>query len=434
MATAGISLYHFYAIQPLTSVWTVIVSPLIGIVSILGYSKMILALFLPTAAAAMGPVISQLADWLIWIVRHIADRDISEILTGHIPAGLIILYYGTIFFTAFVYLGKPLFKKAICTAAISTIIIFPAVTKWQRTHREDLVLTCLSVGHGQAILAQLPGKNNILFDAGSTSIADVGGRVVSTFLDYSGTRTINALVISHGDIDHINGLAEVMENRAVAGVFANNDFLVPDDKRGTIKFLGDWMRQRRIKIIPAEEITSLGGAATIKILWPVKNTSTDNQQLNDNDKSLVCSIDYAGRKVLLCSDIGRFAQRELLRLIPDLKADVVVVPHHGSVSTLDNDFLGRLGAGILICSCGMSRYEKGQTIKPAGNGQFFYTPADGSVTVCINGSGSIKTTTFVPRRDSTLRESTSAAADAGRPLLHMNDYFNSPVFCLAAGI
>ena len=50
-------------------------------------------------------------------------------------------------------------------------------------------------------------------------------------------------------------------------------------------------------------------------------------------------IEYAGRKILICSDIEKFAQNEILRLYPDLKADVLILPHHGSLKTTDLSFI-----------------------------------------------------------------------------------------------
>src|SRR4030042_1647689 len=95
----------------------------------------------------------------------------------------------------------------------------------------------------------------------------------------------------------------------------------------------------------------------IEMLWP-NGRHGHYENLSDNDRSLVSLIEFAGVRILLCSDIEEFAQRELLRLYPALKADVVVVPHHGSTTTLDLKFLEHLDADILICSCDQAQYER----------------------------------------------------------------------------
>jgi len=391
---AGILLYHFYTINPLTSIWTVAVFPFVALILTLGYLKIILSFLLPTAAAVLGVIVTGLADSLIWVVKLIAHLDISQILIGHVPLALIILYYCFILFAAFVYFRRPLIKKAICTVIVLAIIGFLGVTKWQRTHRDNLVMTCLNVGHGQAILARLPGKANVLFDAGSLHRSDIGRRIVTPFLDYIGISKIDAIIISHNDIDHINGIPEIVQDCKVGAVYANDAFFIDmeTDPWGTAEYLAASLNKKGFKVQRLKDL-NVNKSANIKILWPTEQICQD-QTLGDNDKSLVSLIGFAGTEILLCSDIEKFAQRELLRLFPNLKADVVVVPHHGSAKTLDADFLENLEADILIYSCGRRQYEKQRTIESENNAKSFYTAGYGAITICVNKDGTIKTNVF----------------------------------------
>jgi competence protein ComEC len=355
LASAGILLYNFYTIQPLTSIWTVIASPFIAVISFLGYLKLLIGLVLPTAASILNVIIKPLSTWLIWLVKCMAQIDFSQVLIGHITIWLIVFYYCTILFIAFIHFKRPFVKKVISVTMVLAIIIFLGITKWQRTHRDELIMTCLDVGHGQAILAQLPGKGNILFDAGSLHKSDIGKRIVAPFLDYSGINRIDSIIISHNDVDHINGIPEIVEHCDVNGVYANDTFFtdMKTDPKGTAKFLETLLSKNDFKIKGLEDL-NLNSAAKTKILWPNKK-ATYYEQLSDNNKSLVSLIQFGDVKILLCSDIEKFAQVELLRLYPDLKADVVVVPHHGSSKTAEQHFLENLNAGISIVSCGQDR-------------------------------------------------------------------------------
>jgi competence protein ComEC len=260
------------------------------------------------------------------------------------------------------------------------------------------VLTCLDVGHGQAILAQLPGKSNVLFDAGSLYGNDIGTRVVSPYLDYIGMRNINALIISHNDTDHINGILEVVESCNVGGIYANNAFFEGKDVWGTAQFLNGYLAEKGLEIKRIEKDLSLGAQTKIETLWPSEQDDS-NEDLSDNDRSLVTLIEFAGVRILLCSDIEEFAQKELIRLYPDLKADVIVVPHHGSTTTLDLEFLKHFDADVLICSCGRKRYE--QTNSGTKSAKYFpaearllSTPETGAITISVNKYGIIKTEVF----------------------------------------
>jgi len=364
-----------------------------------GYLKIILSFLLPTAAALISVIVTGLADILIWIVKLIANLNISQILIGHVPLTPVILYYALILFTVFVYLRRPLLKKAICTVMTLSLIVFLCAAKWQRTYRDNLILTCLDVGHGQAILAQLPGKANILFDAGSLHRSNIGTRVVTPFLDYSGINKINAIIISHNDTDHINGIPEVVEYCKVGGVYANDAFINHPDPWGTAECINDCLNKNSLEVQPLGKTLNLESRANIKILWPTKQICQD-EKLGDNDKSVVSLIEFAGKTILLCSDIENFAQRELLRLYPNLKADITVIPHHGSVKSLEPEFLKSLDADILIFSCSQKQYERinhdvNFLNRDLNKIKSFYTNRDGAIAVRINKDGAIKTKIFI---------------------------------------
>ncbi|MDH4241800.1 MAG: MBL fold metallo-hydrolase, partial [Phycisphaerae bacterium] len=401
---AGILLYHFYTINPLTSLWTVVAFPFVALILTIGYLKIILSFLLPTAAWLLGIIVTGLSDALIVIVKLLAHLNISQILIGHVSPALIILYYCLVLFAGLVYIRRPLTKKVICTVLALAVIVFIGVTKWQRTYRNDMVISCLDVGHGQAILAQLPGRANVLFDAGSLYKSDIGRRIVAPFLHYKGINKIDAIIISHNDVDHINGIPEIVESCKVGGVYTNKAFLSRTDEWGTAEFLKTWLREQGHELQQAGRNFSVGGKAKIKIIWPTEQIYED-KTLGDNDKSMVSLIEFGGsaqhasrRKILLCSDIEKFAQRKILELFPDLKVDVVVAPHHGSAKTLEADFLERLEAGISISSCSRAQYERLQAIKGNDKAKSFYTARDGAITVYVYKNGALRTATFSKRR------------------------------------
>ncbi len=395
---AGILLYHFYTINPLTCLWTVVVFPLVAAILTLGFFKMILFFILPTLSLALGYVITFMSEVLIRIVMFIADLDISQILIGRVPLALILFYYGIILFAGFGYFRRPVIKKVILATAIAGIMVSLGAIKWQRAHQDNLVITCLDVGHGQAVLVQLPGGANVLFDAGSMYKSDIGRRIVAPFMDYHGTNRIDAVIISHNDIDHINGIPEVAEYCEVSRIYANDDFFEKTDPWGTAAFLRDCLNETGHKIERLDENLNSSKKAKIKILWPDKDINYD-VKLSDNDKSLVSLIEFAGKKILLCSDIEQYAQSELMRLYPELKADIVVVPHHGSANTLQDGFLEYLGADVLICSCSRSQYQNANLMSATTPSDIlpvktFYTYTDGAVTIDINKNGTIYTDVF----------------------------------------
>lgn len=385
-ASAGILLYHFNTITPLASLWTVLIFPLVAVILIAGFLKVVMFFILPTLSSILGYIVTKISVLLILIVKLIANLGISQLVIGHFPLSMTIFYYCVIAVSIFAYHSRSALKKNLIITAVPLIVIFPVMLKWQRIHNDNLILTCLDVGHGQAIFIQFPDNDNVLFDTGSMYRSNIGERIVNPFMDYSGISKIDDVIISHNDLDHINGIPEVVEYCDVGEVYAGNDFFKKTDKWGTASFLSECLRQAGSEIKPLDEKTVFNKKGNIKLLWPKIGVNYE-KELSDNNKSLVTFIEFAGKKILLCSDIEQFAQKELLRLYPDLKADIVIVPHHGSTNTLEPTFLESIDAEVLICSTD-------KTPKLQNSKQLFYTSRDGAISISIDKKGKIEISTY----------------------------------------
>jgi len=391
LGAAGVLLCHFGIITPMASVWTVLVFPLVFGILAAGFLKMVLAALLPTAALMLGVIAAKLADFLIWIVKLIAGWNISGVLIGKVSIWLIVLYYCFLLFARFGHLRRPVFEKAICAAMAVVILISLGLTKYRSNWAGGLELTCLAVGHGQAIFIGMPGGEHILFDAGSLSTKDCGRRVVLPFLRHKGISRLDAIFLSHDDVDHINGVPEIVSACQVGGIYANEGFLVKADTWSTAGYLADCLRDESQQLKLLDEFVLTDCRTKIISLWPEPKVCRD-ESISDNDKSQVILIESAGKTILLCSDIERFAQEQILHKYPQFKADVMVMPHHGSTRNLVDGFVERIGAETLIASCSLSRYEA--AYKSASGAKVFYTPVDGAVTVKIRAGGKMKITGF----------------------------------------
>jgi len=397
LSGAGIILYHFHTISPLTFIWTIIVFPLVAGVLTIGFIKIILSLFLPSIAFVLGYVVTCLSEILIRLVKFFADFDFSEIVIGEVSVLLILFYYGILLFTRFGRFTNPAIKKVPVTAAIITVITILGVTKWNRTHNDSLILSTLDVGHGQAILAQIPDAGNLLFDAGSFNKKDVGNRIIIPFLKKKGISRLDAIIISHSDIDHINGVIEIAKRLKVDKVRANENFFehLKKSSSGPAGMLYESLSDSGLTIKEFNDNNDV--KLRIKKLWP-DESAANNPELEDNDKSLVILIEFAGKKVLLCSDIEKFAQKKLLQLYPELTAEIIFVPHHGSANTLEENFLLQTKEEIFICNCSGWDFEQDRVIKPGKEGHFYYTAKDGAIFVRIDKDGTIKTSTFISQQ------------------------------------
>jgi competence protein ComEC len=389
---AGVVLYHFHAVTPLAAVWTVLAFPLIALMLTVGYVKIVLYFLLPTLSAILGLLLSVVTEALLWFVRLVAPLRANYLLIGHVTIWVVVLYYALVLLVTFARTRHVRLKRWLCIMAALALAAYLGALKWQRTHRDHLSLTSLDVGHGQAILVRLPGSASVLFDAGSLYRRDVGGRIVVPFLDYIGLGRLTALIISHEDVDHINGIPEVLDRRRVDHILASGPLVDEGKIEGPAQTLLDYLRKsdRNLERVPAG---IRAGEARLRTLWPPTDANLP-EDLGDNDRSLVTSIEYAGVRILLCSDIEQYAQRQIRELYPNLRADVVVVPHHGSRYTLDEGFLEALSPSVLVSSQAERPYGP-QTPARLPGAMSLSTAKNGAVTICVDKSAIVKTAAHI---------------------------------------
>ncbi len=390
---AGILLYHFWTIAPLAAFWTVLVFPLVAVILTLGFVKIVLFFLLPTVSSALGALLTLCTSLLVHVVRLLARLDANTILIGQVSIALICVYYALVLFIRFGRTRRPRLKTAFSVMLTVALLVWIGAIHWTRTHRDHLELTCLDVGHGQAIVVQLPGKQTLLFDAGSMFRRDIGSRIILPFLRCRAIATLDALIISHADIDHINGIPEVVAACNVRRIYADPSFpaQAPDDRTGRLLIAS--LQENHRKIDPLPEVLP-SGPATLRTLWPPEDPEI-TWALGENDRSLVSLIEFAGTRILLCSDIERPAQQQVMARFPDLRADVVVVPHHGSTTTLDETFLRHLGADVKICSCDNRQYTRRGDRADETNVGEFYTARNGAITVCVESDGVVSTKPYI---------------------------------------
>jgi len=390
---AGLLLYHFYTITPLTSLWTVLVFPLVTLILICGFLKIILFFLLPTLSHLLGYLTIAGANLLIRIVKILAIPDSNCILIGHVTLCVILLYYGLLLVARFLPTRRPALTHAICIATSLALAGYLGALKWQRTHRDHLCMTCLDVGHGQAIVVQLPGTKTLLFDAGSMHRRDIGARVVVPFLDYLGLDRLHAIAISHNDIDHINGIPEIVQRRRVDHIYASQASFSQANANSPPGVLAAYLEQRGHTIEQVPRLLQDAGA-TVETLWPL-DESPEPVNLSDNDRSLVSKIQFAEASILLCSDIEELAQGQIIALYPGLTAEVVVAPHHGSTTTRSASFLPGLRPRVVLISGASRRGQTQVLISEGPEPAYFLTAQNGAISVCVENNGMVETVSYV---------------------------------------
>jgi competence protein ComEC len=250
----------------------------------------------------------------------------------------------------------------------------------------DLKMTVLDVGQGQAVLVEFPGRTTMLVDGGGFPVSsfDVGESVVSRFLWNKGRKRVDYLVLTHAHPDHYLGLGAIARNFAV-GEFWEADTPAGDPRYEDLRRLLAGVREERISAGFVRRI----GDVSVEALHPPE---AGRAATADNDRSIVLRLTLGSVSFLLTGDIGAQAEAVVVGSGRDLRARVLVVPHHGSAASSSEAFLEAVAPETAIISSGRGNpygFPPAETLFRYGRAgiRLYRTDRNGAVEAATDGRG-----------------------------------------------
>jgi competence protein ComEC len=204
--------------------------------------------------------------------------------------------------------------------------------------------TFLAVGHGGCTVLEMPNGQVIMYDAGAIGGPDVTRRHIAPFLWNRGYRRIDEIFISHGDLDHFNGLPALLERFSIGRVTLTPSY-ADRSTRGvafTLRALERYGLKTRVLHAPARWETA---GVEFEVLHPPEKGPDGNE----NSRSLVLAIRRQELTILLTGDLEGAGLERVLKL-PAPRVDVLMAPHHGS-RTANTKELAAWARPKLVVSC-----------------------------------------------------------------------------------
>ena len=254
------------------------------------------------------------------------------------------------------------------------------------------------LGNGDSTLIVSPKGKTILIDGGEED-----QNVLIPYLLARKIKTIDYLIISHFDLDHVGGLYEVIEKLRVKQVIISKQI---EEQSNYQKFKNVISNKKtKVKIVDtSSDYTNkmqIEKDLYFEFLWPnIENKFTEDE-LNNN--SIVCKLNYKKFTMLFTGDIEETAEKNIIKKYKNnkqiLNATVLKIPHHGSKSSSTEELIKSIKPKIALIGVGENNkfgHPNSEVIKRLEeNGTRIYrTDLMGEIEINVNSKGKIKLRTM----------------------------------------
>lgn len=208
-----------------------------------------------------------------------------------------------------------------------------------------LEVTFLDIGQGDSIWIKTPHGRTVLIDGGpGTTVLERLGEETSWWQS-----TIDMMVLSHPDLDHLEGLLEVLKRYQVEHV------LLTGAAHGSAlyqEFLKELQKQQvLISVADPSQDWQIDEDTYLDVLAPIEPV-TFLEPENANDASVVFKLIYKNSTLLLTGDIEVDGEAQLLATATDISAQLLKSGHHGSVTSSSPHFLQAVQAEAVVIQAG----------------------------------------------------------------------------------
>ncbi len=242
------------------------------------------------------------------------------------------------------------FRKRIFIAASGIICLSFPLFFYKPPYENRVVF--LDVGQGSATVIEFASGTTILVDGGGTSLSSssVGERVIAPYLRKRGRKKIDAIVLTHPDADHGNGLAYILEN------FSPEKLLV--------RAAGEQHPlQQQLQKVAQDTGCTIYTPQTSETIFHKKGQlfscfhnfgKPAHPSSHQKNRGLVLFAELDGWRILLPGDIDMEAEKQLLTAnIP--ASEILLAAHHGSKTSNSKEFINALNPELVIVSAGQKK-------------------------------------------------------------------------------
>jgi competence protein ComEC len=346
VATAPLVTHIFHLFSPVSVLASAVLIPLSTLA--LGVGMVFLATaWAPVVPDVLGFLLDRLLTWTAQVSESTAAVEgLSRYVVG--PAWWWSLVWYALILFAWLWPGfQPLSWRH---ASLLVTWAFVGLAAMYGDRRPDsFEFHQLAVGHGNAAILRTPSGRTMLLDAGSTSGPQTTARIVSRFLWHEGVSRIDAVMVTHADVDHFNGLPRLTRMFPIGEVLAPPQLARSQDPGVAILFDDLQRRGIPVRFLWEGDVMRVDGVR-MEVLHPPARFASEN----DNASSLVVRISSGPWSILTTGDLERNGLDRLLST-PERASSVLIAPHHGARQDRGSDLSAWARPALVLASRGRER-------------------------------------------------------------------------------
>ena len=375
--TVPLTAYYFGVFSTVAPLTSLLCIPLASWNFMAGFLTALLGFVFLPAARVLGYVCRVLTKLFLWVVDLACAIPYHALYTDTNPY---LVWWLVFVYAVFLLciLSRERGRKYAFAAGVSVLTLVLCITLRTGEFRSGaLTAVAVDVGQGASTLLR-SGEDTVLVDCGSSNRYKKPAQQVLSQLGSMGVERLSAVAVTHYHADHTNGLPELLERVAVDALYLPEI----EDEYGVRDKLVALAAEKNIRVSFVTEQTEISlGAATVTVFPPVGKGDMNEQGLTylctSGDFDLLITGDMSGPTELALTQ---------MYMLPDV--EVLLVGHHGSKYSSQQEFLSKIEPDAAIISVGDNNYghptDAAISRLEAAGATVYRTDRQGCVTVTLH--------------------------------------------------